>query len=112
MILYAETYTFVLWLCGVWALCAAIPMRLQLRNWRLTTALSGLHAFLVVCVFYWLIYGRSPAASQLDWLMFGFFLLFALGGTVAGLVYLYAMSHLYTPAGGPTLSVLGLDGNS
>ncbi len=112
MILYVETYTFVLWLSGVWILCAAIPVRIQLRDWRLTTALSGLHAFLVVCISYWLIYGRSTAASQLDWLMFCFFLLFALGGAVAGFVYLYAMSQLYPPAVRANTRVLGLDDNS
>jgi hypothetical protein len=112
MILYAESYTLVLWLCGVWALCAAIPLRLQLRDWRLTTALSGLHAFLVVCICYWLIYGRSTVASQFDWLMFCFFLVFALGGAAAGFVYFYAMSRLQTPAVRANSSVLGLDGNS
>lgn len=112
MILYAETYTFVLWLCGVWILCATIPVPIQLRDWRLTMALSGLHAFLVVCVVYWLIYGRSTVASQLDWLMFCFFLLFALGGAVAGFVYFYAMSKFQTPAVRANTSVLGLGGNS
>lgn len=112
MILYAETYTLVLWLCGVWALCAAIPARIQLRDWRLTMALSGLHAFLVACMSYWLIYGRSTAASQLDWLMFCFFLLFALGGAVAGFVYFYAMTRLYSPAVRANTSVLGLHDNS
>lgn len=112
MILYAETCTFVLWLSGVWALCAAIPVRVQLHNWRLTTALSGLHAFLVACIAYWLIYGRSTAASQLNWPMFCFFLLFALGGAVAGSVYFYATTQLYAPAVRANTGVLGLDDNS
>lgn len=111
VILYAETYACVLWLCGVWVLCAAIPVRMQLRNRRIAVALSGLHAFLVVCIFHWLIYGRSTTASQLDWPMFFFFLLFASGGAVAGFVYLYVMNRLYTPAVGAHTSVLELNDN-
>lgn len=94
MMLYGQAYAFIVWLCGVWALSAAIPASLQLRDWRLTIATSALHALLIVGVVYWFVYGRSKVASQLDWHMMCFFGLMGLGGMLAGLIYFYALKRL------------------
>jgi hypothetical protein len=94
LLLYALTCASIVWLLGVWALAAGVPVSLQLRSWGFAIATAGLHALMAAVVGYWMFYGRN----QLDRYTAGFFGLMMLGGSLSGLLYFVSLRYFQKDA--------------
>ena len=94
LLLYFQTYAFIVWVCGAWCLSAWIPETLQAGHWKLIAAVAATHAVIVILVGDLAIYGKATTHTGMS-LTSGFTMVFvffvAVAGASSGIVYYFLL---------------------